>query len=67
MEAHAGDKIVIEGHRLGQPRRSGRIVEVRGRDDHPPTSSAGTISPMTCSSTPAATLNSPPPSFRGRM
>lgn len=36
MKAHAGDMIVIKGHYLGQPVRSGEIVEVRGDDGAPP-------------------------------
>jgi uncharacterized protein DUF1918 len=36
MYASAGDEIVVEGHHLGQPRRTGEILEVRGPDGAPP-------------------------------
>ena len=36
MEASAGDRIIIKGHRLGEHERDGEILEVCGRDGHPP-------------------------------
>lgn len=36
MEASAGDRIIIKGHRLGEHERDGEIIEVCGRDGHPP-------------------------------
>jgi hypothetical protein len=36
MKAAAGDRVRVEGHRLGEPSRSGEIVEVRGADGGPP-------------------------------
>lgn len=36
MKAHTGDKLMIAGHRVGEPRRVGQIVEVRGDDGQPP-------------------------------
>jgi len=36
MEATAGDRIIIRGHRVGEPDRDGRIVEVRGPGGSPP-------------------------------
>ncbi len=36
MQAHVGDEITIDGHQVGEPRRVGRIVEVRGEDGGPP-------------------------------
>jgi len=32
MEAHAGDKIVIHGHHVGEPDLAALILEVRGAD-----------------------------------
>ena len=32
--AHVGDLIVVHGHRLGQPTRSGEILEVLGAAEH---------------------------------
>jgi hypothetical protein len=32
--AHVGDLIVIHGHRLGEPRRIGEILEIRGSTGH---------------------------------
>jgi uncharacterized protein DUF1918 len=36
MQAIVGDRIVIRGHRLGQPDRDGEVLEVRGQDGGPP-------------------------------
>jgi len=36
MKAHTGDKLTIAGHRVGEPKRIGRIEEVRGADGAPP-------------------------------
>lgn len=36
MKAHAGDKLIISGHQVGEPRRVGQVVEVRGEDGAPP-------------------------------
>jgi hypothetical protein len=36
MQANVGDRIVIRGHRVGQPDRDCKVVEVRGGDGGPP-------------------------------
>lgn len=36
MHAQVGDGLVIQGHQVGQSRRTGEIVEVRGDDGAPP-------------------------------
>lgn len=36
MQARVGDRIVIRGHRVGEPIRDGEILEVRGPDGGPP-------------------------------
>ena len=36
MHAQVGDGLVIQGHQVGQSRRTGEIVEVRGADGAPP-------------------------------
>jgi hypothetical protein len=36
MQAAVGDRIIIKGHRVGEPDRDGRILEVRGADGGPP-------------------------------
>lgn len=36
MKARVGDMIVIKGHRLDEPDRTGEIVEVGGEDGAPP-------------------------------
>ena len=36
MYASVGDKIVIKGHRIGQPDRDCVVLEVRGADGGPP-------------------------------
>ncbi len=32
--AHAGDLVVVDGHRVGEGRRTGQIVEVLGEAGH---------------------------------
>lgn len=36
MRADVGDKIVIEGHHVGEPRRDAVVLEVHGPDGAPP-------------------------------
>jgi hypothetical protein len=36
LRARPGDRLVIRGHRLGEPVRDGEILEVRGADGGPP-------------------------------
>jgi Domain of unknown function (DUF1918) len=36
MHAKSGDRIIIRGHRGGEPDRGGEILEVRGADGGPP-------------------------------
>jgi hypothetical protein len=36
MKAHPGDKLVISGHQIGEPKRIGQVKEVRGEDGAPP-------------------------------
>ena len=36
MQARAGDRIVVHGHRVGQPERNGEVLEVLGEDGAPP-------------------------------
>lgn len=36
MIANVGDELIIEGHRIGEPRRIGLVEEVRGDDGGPP-------------------------------
>lgn len=36
MHAQPGDKLVISGHRVGEPKRIGRVKAVRGEDGAPP-------------------------------
>ncbi len=36
MQAKVGDHLVVEGRTVGQPRREGEILEVRGEDGAPP-------------------------------
>jgi hypothetical protein len=36
MRAKVGDRIVIKGHRVGEPQRDCEVVEVRGADGAPP-------------------------------
>ena len=36
MQAKVGDHLLVEGHKVGQPRRDGEVLEVRGADGQPP-------------------------------
>jgi hypothetical protein len=36
MQATVGDRIVIRGHRIGEPDRDCEVLEVRGPDGGPP-------------------------------
>ncbi len=36
MNASVGDRIIIKGHRIGEPDRDCEILEVRGDDGQPP-------------------------------
>jgi len=36
MEAKVGDQLVIESNRVGQARKVGEVVEVRGENGEPP-------------------------------
>ena len=36
LKAENGDRLVIRGHRVGEPRRDGEIIEVLGEDGAPP-------------------------------
>jgi hypothetical protein len=36
MHAAVGDRIVVHGHRVGEPDRDGEILEVRGQEGSPP-------------------------------
>jgi hypothetical protein len=36
MQAKVGDHLVVEGRTVGQPRREGEILEVRGDHGAPP-------------------------------
>lgn len=36
MKARVGDRIVIHGHRVGEPVKDCEILEVRGEDGGPP-------------------------------
>ncbi|HVX22234.1 MAG TPA: DUF1918 domain-containing protein [Acidimicrobiales bacterium] len=36
MEAKVGDRIVIRGHRIGEPDRDCEVLEVHGADGGPP-------------------------------
>lgn len=36
MRANVGDRIIVQGHRVGDPTRDGEIIEVRGVDGGPP-------------------------------
>lgn len=36
MKAAVGDRIVIKGHRIGQPDRDCEVLEVHGPDGDPP-------------------------------
>jgi hypothetical protein len=36
MQAQVGDKIVVKGHRVGDPQQSAEILEVEGNNGEPP-------------------------------
>lgn len=36
MHAAVGDRIVIKGHRVGEPDRDAEVLEVKGADGGPP-------------------------------
>ena len=36
MQATVGDRLVVRGHRSGQPDRDGRIIEAQRPDGEPP-------------------------------
>jgi hypothetical protein len=36
VKAKVGDKIVVKGHRLGEPDRDAVVLEVHGADGEPP-------------------------------
>lgn len=36
MHASVGERIVIHGHRIGEPDRDCEVLEVRGKDGEPP-------------------------------
>ena len=36
MRANAGDRIVIKGHRVGEPDRDCEVLEARGQEGGPP-------------------------------
>jgi hypothetical protein len=36
MRASPGDRLIIKGHRVGEPDRDAEILEVRGEDGGPP-------------------------------
>lgn len=36
MRANVGDRLVVEGGKVGEPRREGEIVEVHGEAGSPP-------------------------------
>jgi Domain of unknown function (DUF1918) len=36
MEAKVGDRILIRGHRVGEPQRDCEVLEVRGPEGTPP-------------------------------
>jgi hypothetical protein len=36
MEASVGDRIIILGHRVGEPIRRAKVLEVHGKDGGPP-------------------------------
>ncbi len=35
MEARIGDRLVVEGRKVGQAPRSGKVEDVQGTPDHP--------------------------------
>jgi hypothetical protein len=36
MKASVGDRLIVEGHAIGEPPRDGEILEVHGGDGAPP-------------------------------
>jgi hypothetical protein len=36
MQAQVGDRIIVEGRSVGNARRDGEVIEVRGDDGAPP-------------------------------
>lgn len=36
MHAKVGDHLLVEGHTVGEARREGEVLEVRGADGEPP-------------------------------
>jgi hypothetical protein len=36
MRASVGDRIIVKGHRVGEPDRDCKVLEVRGPDGGPP-------------------------------
>lgn len=36
MQASIGDRIIINGHHLGEPERDAQILEVHGHEGEPP-------------------------------
>ncbi len=36
MKANIGDRIVIRGHRVGEPDRDCEVIEIHGEDGSPP-------------------------------
>ena len=36
LRASPGDRVIVHGHRLGEPQRDGEILEVLGKDGAPP-------------------------------
>jgi hypothetical protein len=36
MQARVGDRIIVEGRSVGNARRDGEVIEVRGDDGAPP-------------------------------
>lgn len=36
MKAHVGDQLVVRGHHIGNPDRTGEVMEVHGADSAPP-------------------------------
>jgi len=36
LRASPGDRLIIQGHHLGEPSRDGEILEVLGEDGRPP-------------------------------
>jgi hypothetical protein len=36
MHAKVGDRLLVEGHTVGEARREGEVLEVRGTDGEPP-------------------------------